>query len=295
MYESDRVTCCGLLLFVSGAVGVAGIVSLLTATHHTRAQMVGVYRESARLWTAQTRRPFADAEFVLNLTTVGGTNIAVNLDRTHAPESHRPAGNDIPLYMPLRYTTDHELLYSWAEPHIRFQLQASAPFHEGTQCASEILGGAGGLPLAYHLDSPWSHGGALCASRHRGSFDAARSVCVTYHALTRLCIKVALRDGCWSPDASGGGYGCEPGADGLWALGTYESVAGNHADGAEAFHRDPPTRAPPPNLLVRHAGDPLIAARNLTAGSLDFGLGDGMCVLALLSSPFGFVSGRCGS
>ena len=61
-------------------------------------------------------------------------------------------------------------------------------------------------------------------------------------------------------DATGGGYGCEPGPDRLWSLGRYGHVRGVHAPGGAPFHRDAPYAAASPLLVVRHVADPLIAA-----------------------------------
>ena len=89
-----------------------------------------------------------------------------------------------------------------------------------------------------------------------------------------LCIKVSMRDGCWQPDAAGGGYGCEPDEGGDWSVGIFHSVAAHRTVSGPAFHRDPPPHVAVPQLRVRHAADPRIAARNLTAGTLEFGAPD---------------------
>ena len=85
--------------------------------------------------------------------------------------------------------------------------------------------------------------------------------------------------GCWQLDEGGGGYGCEPGEEGVWSPARYRHVRGARAAGGPAFHRDPPATLPKPMLRVRHAADPLVAAHNLTQDEMHFGASDGLKVL----------------
>lgn len=290
--DADVKCFCGLLLALAGALAFAALALGVAATHHERDHAVRVYDNSVAAWEASNRAAFEDAAFVFRVQAVErdaesthhtgdadgrdvATAAALSRNGSSEPTLLRDHGADLHGYRPLRYEWRGPLLPAgagWAEPVLRVSLEARAPTRR-TVC-TQPLGGADGIPLAYRVETPAVSPRQQCVSIQGGSYIAAHGTCVTYHALHELCIKVSLVDGCWRADGGGGGYGCEPGAQGDWSVGVYRHVVGRRAPGGTSFHRDPPLLTPSPVLRVRHASDPRVAALNLTGGTLAFATPD---------------------
>ena len=281
-HDSDRVLGCSLLLLLALAIFIAGVAVLLNAGRHTRNKLIERYAAAVDTWKETTRSAFTDAIFVVEVSS--SSFDAIQLEPTRITESE-PKDSDLPAYKPLRY--EGRLHYnhsSWTERPLHFTLHSRVT-ESGRNCVSEPLRGAEGIRFGYHEVHDWSHDPPrACASRQGGSFDTARRVCVTYMALRELCVKVSrsAENSCWKLDASGGGYGCAPRADGLWSLGTYRRVRAEQqrppGDG-ESYHMraaTPDMTRPEyaPLIRVRHAAEPYIVAANLTSGTLSFGASD---------------------
>lgn len=285
--EADIAFCFRVLCFVAICVGCVGAGLLLWAARHTRHRFVEAYAATVQRWQSQVHDQFADAAF--NLTLFWGASDerhSVRLSRTDAIErpSLRARVQELPSYQPLRHEQFHQLAADWspghaAQQHLHLRLQGCTPSTEAC-CTPDALAGGSGLPVAFVEERPWSLPPAHCAERLGGSFHSATRSCVTFHALDVLCIKVAydVASGCWRPDDRGGGYGCEPGEDGLWPLGVYRQISAVRSPAGRAFYRDAPSQLPAAVLRVRHSLDPRVQAANLTAGTYDFGAPDSLKV-----------------
>jgi hypothetical protein len=296
--QGDTACVCRLLLFISVCVALAGVYLLHLSSLHTRAHAVMTYGEVVQQWTDHVRVRFREASFTLqtNLTRKAddrrNTNegVLIHLTTNASTELLPDRGSDLLAYEPLRYERVALLLphrTSWVEEDVRLTLVTRAP-GSSKRCTFE-LGGAEGLPVAYRQAWPYSR--AECGARLGGSYNPSSGQCTCFYAVSEVCIKVSLMAGCLTPDASGGGVGCEPGKEGLWSPVRYKRLKGARAVGAPSFHRDPPQHIGRPTLRVRHSADPMISAHNLTHDRLDFGIGDGvkalggiellMCAIAL--------------
>ena len=111
-----------------------------------------------------------------------------------------------------------------------------------------------------------SNGWKPCKYQHGGFFRGG--MCTTYTVLDTLCVKVSVDrvSGVWGANSTYGGAGCDPRRE--WEIET------------RAMTRAPPSGADLTLATIRHLGhgrvvvrsafDPLIAARNITDGSMFF-------------------------
>lgn len=273
MRSGDVWTGCALLLACACAFVAAGFFFLAEANHHARGVKVRAYDESVQSWTRGGRDTFSRAAFVMNLSWPGG--------HMEAPLGHAVGdepvmaddGADLPKYAPLRFEWQGALPSAssgWSELPLSVTLSGSSAASSGERCAPVAL--ATQIPLGY-TDSLRLESHQHCVAHHGGSYASAEGVCVTWHALAELCVRVKRRGHCWVPVGGEGGTGCQPGRDGEWALGAYTLVRGRRAGGAW-FHREPPAEAARPVLRVREAADPRVVALNVTGGTLRFGTSD---------------------
>lgn len=270
--HSDVWTGCALLLTVACTVAVAGMVVLINYSRHERGAKVQAYDESVRAWHLSAQQ-LERALFSLNVSWLGGGN-RVRLVRNRSDESTLPDdGRDLLPYEPLRFEWRGPLLSEgsgWSELPLSVSLESVWRHGHGLACPMVAIDGAL-LALGY-VDSVPSSSRQQCATRYGGSYEATERSCVVYRALRELCVKVSIRNGCWAPDGAGGGFGCQPGEDGSWAVGVYETRRGRRS--SRPFHRVAPAEASQPLLRVRHASDPRVVAYQITGGTLNFGVSD---------------------
>ncbi len=289
--ETDAVCLCRLLLLVALALLVCGLALFGIALRHTRAGVVAAYDRRVRVWESELRGFFeARAAFEVVATPAGGTParpVTIELASTDAAEPRplRDVGSDVLPHTPLRHEASGALTAGggggFDTSHVALTLR-SRDGASGVACATP-LGGDAGIALGYRQERDWPPARrSECSRRLGGSYVAGRGVCVTWHALAEVCVKVAAsarEPRCWVPDAGGGGYGCEPGEGREWSVARYARLAGRAEPGRMAHERAEPGSMPPVSVVVRHAADPLIAARNLSAGSMGFGATDGVKAL----------------
>ena len=263
-------------------MGVAGLCLLLLASQHSRGVVISQFDIAVARWASHVRPAFINASFVLHANrTRREDRVSLALLSNATNEPFADHGTDVPTYLPLRYekrswprsgATDFAAL---DDLNVHLALTTVAP-HTGARCTFD-LSDPFGVPLAYR--STWPYTRQVCNGRFGGSYIPSRGECVSFYALAEVCIKVSVRDGCLSPDSSGGGVGCYAGTEGAWAPVSYTHVRGVRPQGGPAFHREPPEQLPRPMLRVRHVADPLVVAHNLTSGRLSFGVDDRVKVL----------------
>ena len=122
----------------------------------------------------------------------------------------------------------------------------------------------GSFALATKRESR-SNGWKACKYQHSGAY--AAGMCTTYAALEEICVKVRRNDdGAWGADDAFGGVGCDPNT--RWEPAKWRRVRapGVGKDPAFSTTRSAGRGA----VVVRSGSDPLIAARNITGGSMFF-------------------------
>ena len=110
-----------------------------------------------------------------------------------------------------------------------------------------------------------SNGWKACKYQHAGAY--AAGMCTTYAALEEICVKVRQNDdGAWGVDDTHGGVGCDPNT--RWEPAKWRRVRAPGVGKDPAFST---TRsAGGGSVVLRSGSDPLIAARNITGGSMFF-------------------------
>jgi hypothetical protein len=278
--DADLAFLCWTLLAIALGLVIASITMLVDASHHERGHLVDIYDARVVEWE-RSREHFADAAFTVDLKLEGATDTSnIKLKSNESVETIPDHGLDLLPYEPLRYDLQHlplgedssDSAGEWSERSFSLTLRSSVP-SSGSSCESK-LGGVDGFSLGYRAERFHQGSQKSCASHFGGTYVASQGACVTYYALSEICVKVSLHGGCWRPDPSGGGDGCEPGDQNAWAVGVYRRVPGHRPAGGPAFNRDPPQQVVRPTVLVRHVADPVVVAQNLTAGSLNFGTQD---------------------
>ena len=93
-------------------------------------------------------------------------------------------------------------------------------------------------------------------------------MCTTYAALEEICVKVRQNDdGAWGVDDTHGGVGCDPNT--RWEPAKWRRCCERRASGRiRRFRRRDPRGGG--SVVLRSGSDPLIAARNITGGSMFF-------------------------
>jgi len=290
---SDATVCCALLLLVSIAMAAAGLFALRRASDHARGRLVALYDDRVDAWNARWRSELENTSFSAVATRLHSSDKHEARPPPPPPLRLQPittnegalhdTGHDLRHYTPLRHEWRGPLgggggggggglaasTVEWSEARVRISLHASGTTID---VASER-----GLVLGFRElgRSGRSACGASRGGGASGSFDPGSGVCEHYYSLAEVCVKVR-RDGGggWVADPTGGGIGCEAGERGLWSPARYARVAGQVAPAGPAYERAAPAAVAAPLLRVRHAADPLIAARNLTHDSLAFGTPD---------------------
>lgn len=292
---SDATFCCAVLLAISISLALAGLWALRRAGDHTRGRLVALYDARVEAWTMRWRAELESATFSATVSQVRPSSnerearpppsSPLRLQPNTTKESLHDGGHDLRHYKPLRHEWRGPLgggggpaasTAAWSEARARISLHASAP-SDGAHATTIEVASERGLVLGFRETG---RSGRLACSAPRGggsgSYDPGSSVCEHYYSLAEVCVKVRRGDGGsgWVADETGGGIGCEAGERGLWSPVRYTRLAGRVEPAGPAYERAAPVRVPAPLLRVRHAADPMIAARNLTHDSLAFGTPD---------------------